>query len=115
MTTETAGRILLIDDDATFLHVLTRALVARGFAVDGVTDGTAAVAACLEWKPTHAVLDLKLGAESGLALIPRLLEAQPKLRVLLLTGYASIATAVEAIKRGAYDYLAKPVDADQVV
>jgi two-component system response regulator RegA len=61
------------------------------------------------------VLDLKLGEESGLALIPELLEIRPELRILLLTGYASIATAVEAIKRGAWDYLAKPVDADQVV
>jgi two-component system response regulator RegA len=65
--------------------------------------------------PTYAVVDLKLGTDSGLALIPQLLEAVPALRILLLTGYASIATAVEAIKRGAHDYLAKPVDADAVV
>ena len=68
-----------------------------------------------EHMPDFAVLDLKLGSENGLALIPELLAAQPELRILLLTGYASIATAVEAIKRGAHDYLAKPVDADQVV
>jgi two-component system response regulator RegA len=61
------------------------------------------------------VLDLKLGADNGLALIPQLLAAAPGARILLLTGYASIATAVEAIKRGAHDYLAKPVDADAVV
>jgi two-component system response regulator RegA len=61
------------------------------------------------------VLDLKLGEENGLRLIPELRELVPDLRILLLTGYASIATAVEAIKRGAHDYLAKPVDADAVV
>ena len=115
MANETRDRILLIDDDATFVHVLTRALSARGFDVRGVQDSTSALAACLEHRPKFAVLDLKLGNESGLALIPRLLAAQPGLRILLLTGYASIATAVEAIKRGAHDYLAKPVDADQVV
>ena len=115
MTTETRERVLLIDDDAVFVHVLTRALTARGFEVSGFHDGAGALAACVALRPKYAVLDLKLGAESGLALIPRLLEAQPGLRILLLTGYASIATAVEAIKRGAHDYLAKPVDADQVV
>ena len=62
-----------------------------------------------------AVLDLKLGADNGLALIPELKALRPGLRILLLTGYASIATAVEAIKRGADDYLAKPVDADAIV
>jgi len=61
------------------------------------------------------VLDLKLGEENGLRLIPELHELVPDMRILLLTGYASIATAVEAIKRGAHDYLAKPVDADAVV
>lgn len=115
MTTELPDRILLIDDDAIFVHVLTRALTARGFEVSGAQDGASALAACVEHKPKYAVLDLKLGSESGLVLIPQLLAAQPGLRILLLTGYASIATAVEAIKRGAHDYLAKPVDADQVV
>lgn len=115
MSTELPGRILLIDDDATFVHVLTRALTARGFEVVGALDGNQAIQLCEEQQPKFAVLDLKLGAESGLDLIPRLLSARVGLRILLLTGYASIATAVEAIKRGAHDYLAKPVDADQVV
>ena len=65
--------------------------------------------------PRYGVLDLKLGEENGLRLIPELHALVPDMRVLLLTGYASIATAVEAIKRGAHDYLAKPVDADAVV
>ncbi len=107
-------RVILIDDDAVFSAVLGRALGARGFVVDIAAESTRALALIREHAPDFAVLDLKLGAESGLALIPQLLSARPELRILLLTGYASIATAVEAIKRGAHDYLAKPVDADQV-
>ena len=109
------GPLLLVDDDAVFAAVLARALAARGFTVASANDGVSALAIAREQAPAYAVLDLKLGAENGLALIPDLLAARPGLRILLLTGYASIATAVEAIKRGAHDYLAKPVDADQVV
>lgn len=115
MNTETTGRVLLIDDDEIFVHVLGRALGTRGFEVTSAGDGSSALARCAEFRPRYIVLDLKLGGESGLALIPRLTAACPDARILLLTGYASIATAVEAIKRGAHDYLAKPVDADQVV
>ncbi|RYD14970.1 MAG: response regulator [Lysobacteraceae bacterium] len=111
---EPAQRVILIDDDTVFSSVLARALRARGFEVDTAADGASALAQVREARPDAAVLDLKLGAENGLALIPDLLAARPGLRILLLTGYASIATAVEAIKRGAHDYLAKPVDADQV-
>ena len=108
-------RVLLIDDDEVFTRVLARALGARGFEVGVAANRADALAGARANPPDHAVLDLKLGEESGLALIPELLEIRPELRILLLTGYASIATAVEAIKRGAHDYLAKPVDADQVV
>ena len=108
-------RVLLIDDDEVFVRVLSRALGARGFTVGTASNRAEALAVARELRPDHAVLDLRLGEENGLALIPELLELQPDLRILLLTGYASIATAVEAIKRGAWDYLAKPVDADQVV
>lgn len=115
MTTESNHSVVLIDDDLVFSSVLARALGARGFRVDTAPDRATALALVRQNAPDSAVLDLKLGAESGLALIPELLAAQPRLRILLLTGYASIATAVEAIKRGAHDYLAKPVDADQVM
>jgi two-component system, response regulator RegA len=108
-------RIVLIDDDTVFAAVLARALGARGFSVDVAHDSASALARTRDGAPEFAVLDLKLGSENGLALIPALLAVRPGLRILLLTGYASIATAVEAIKRGAHDYLAKPVDADQVV
>lgn len=115
MNNPSLHRVVLIDDDTVFSSVLARALGARGFTVETAADGARAVSLVREHAPDYAVLDLKLGAESGLALIPELLAARPGLRILLLTGYASIATAVEAIKRGAHDYLAKPVDADQVV
>ena len=115
MNTETARHVVVIDDDPVFNAVLARALGARGFVAHSATDGDQALGLLRDHAADFAVLDLKLGAESGLALIPRLLAMRPDLRILLLTGYASIATAVEAIKRGAHDYLAKPVDADQVV
>lgn len=115
MTTESNRSVIVIDDDVVFSAVLARALSARGFVTHTAADRSGALALVRQHAPDCAVLDLKLGSENGLALIPELLAVQPNLRVLLLTGYASIATAVEAIKRGAHDYLAKPVDADQVV
>lgn len=110
-----AERVLLIDDDEVFTRVLARALTARGFDVGVAANRADALASARTNTTNHVVLDLKLGEESGLALIPELLQIRPELRILLLTGFASIATAVEAIKRGAWDYLAKPVDADQVM
>ena len=110
-----ARPLLLVDDDATFLRVLARALGSRGFEVITAETFDAARALTRKHQPKYCVLDLKLGEENGLRLIPELHSLVPDMRVLLLTGYASIATAVEAIKRGAHDYLAKPVDADAVV
>jgi two-component system, response regulator RegA len=107
--------LLIVDDDATFVRVLSRALTSRGFEVITANRADEARALSRRHQPRHCVLDLKLGEENGLRLIPELHELVPDMRILLLTGYASIATAVEAIKRGAHDYLAKPVDADAVV
>ena len=107
--------LLIVDDDATFVRVLSRALTSRGFEVITASHANEARALSRRHQPRHCVLDLKLGEENGLRLIPELHELVPDMRILLLTGYASIATAVEAIKRGAHDYLSKPVDADAVV
>lgn len=108
--------ILVVDDDASFGRVLARSLQRRGFAARAVAGVEEALAACEHSPPTHAVLDLMLGGgDDGLRLMRRLRERVPGLRVLLLTGYASIATAVEAIKQGAADYLAKPADAAAVL
>jgi two-component system response regulator RegA len=110
-----ARPLLIIDDDATFGRVLARALGSRGFEVINAVNADEARALTRRHQPRYCVLDLKLGEENGLRLIPDLQRLVPDMRILLLTGYASIATAVEAIKRGAHDYLAKPVDADAVV
>ena len=107
-------KLLIIDDDETFSRVLARAMSHRGFECFQAQNIHSALVLARQEQPSYCVLDLKLGDESGLRLIPQLLAEVPELRILLLTGYASIATAVEAIKRGAYDYLAKPVDANQV-
>lgn len=108
-------QLLLAEDDVVFAGAMARALRARGFEVGIVQDAAGAMRFARRVHPRYAVVDLKLGEDSGLALIPALRAEVPLVRVLLLTGYASIATAVEAIKRGAHDYLAKPVDADAVV
>lgn len=107
--------LLLVEDDAVFAGAMARALRARGFAVCVARDAAAALRFAHTVRPGYAVVDLKLGEDSGLALISVLRSEVPSMRVLLLTGYASIATAVEAIRRGAHDYLAKPVDADAVL
>ncbi|MCP1374057.1 response regulator transcription factor [Dyella lutea] len=110
-----ARPLLIVDDDPTFGRVLARAMGSRGFEVINATNADEARALTRRHQPRYCVLDLKLGEDSGLRLIPDLHRLVPDMRILLLTGYASIATAVEAIKRGAHDYLAKPVDADAVV
>jgi len=108
-------KILLIDDDETFCATLARALTRRELQVQTAHVPATALQAAREWQPTHAVLDLKLSGEaSGLDLIEPLLQINPALQIVVLTGYASIATTVTAMKRGATGYLAKPVDAHAV-
>ncbi|WP_397572177.1 response regulator transcription factor [Silanimonas sp.] len=106
--------VLLIDDDAAFASVLARALERRGQPCRHAADAASALQQARE-PLSGIVLDLKLGADNGLALIEPLRGLQPDVPILLLTGYASIATAVEAIKRGATDYRPKPVSADDVL
>ena len=92
-----------------------RALGQRGFDTYGATDGEAALELAHDHEPEFVVLDLNIGGESGLKLIRPLLDASPGARILVLTGYASIATAVDAVKLGAIQYLAKPADVDSIV
>lgn len=113
--TESAGRILLLDDDVVFVDVLKRSLQRRGFTVLAALDLAAALALAAASPPTYAVVDLKIAQESGLDCIGPLLATNPALRILMLTGYASVATAVTAIKAGAYDYACKPLDADEIL
>lgn len=105
---------LLIDDDETFARVLARSLTRRGQRVEVAHDAERALALLAGTAFDHAVLDLNLAGDSGLRLLPRLLALQPGLPVVVLTGYASIATAVEAIKLGAVHYLAKPASASDI-
>jgi len=107
--------ILIIDDDATLLLVLERAMSRRGFTVSCAQTGEQALERCQASAPTHISLDLKLSEETGLHLIPQLKAMAPNAIIVMLTAYASIATAVDAIKLGAHQYLCKPVDADQLL
>jgi two-component system response regulator RegA len=107
--------LLLVDDDEAFRRVLARAMERRGYAVTTAADVAEALSVAQQHSPEYAVVDLKMPGESGLVLIEKLIELDPNTRIVMLTGYASIATAVEAIKLGATHYLAKPVDADEVV
>lgn len=107
--------LLLVDDDDVFRRVLARALDRRGYAVSSAADVPSALAKAQAQAPEYAVIDLKMPGDSGLTLIEKLIELDPNTRIVMLTGYASIATAIEAIKLGAVHYLAKPCDADEVV
>jgi two-component system response regulator RegA len=103
-------RGLLIDDDVVYLSALRRAFTRRGFEILTAADATGAIAHARCGAPDFVLLDLKLGTTSGLDLIAPLRALLPSAQIVLLTGYASIATAVEAIKRGADHYLAKPAN-----
>ena len=114
---ETSDRptLLLVDDDATFCAVLAEALTRRGYEVRTACNVEEGIARVTEESPEYAVIDLKMPGASGLELVKRLHELDPNTRIVMLTGYASIATAVEAIKLGAVHYLAKPADADDIL
>jgi two-component system response regulator RegA len=107
--------LLLVDDDATFCMVLSRALEKRGFAVTTANSVEQALPLAIANPPEYAVLDLKMDGASGLVLVQKLHELDAATRIVMLTGYASIATAVEAIKLGATQYLSKPANADEIV
>lgn len=107
--------MLIIDDDPSFNAILVRTLERRGYPACGVLDAPSALAKAREIAPGHVVLDLNLNGTSGLALIPQLLDIVPDCRIVVLTGYASIATAVDAVKLGAIQYLAKPVEIEAIL
>lgn len=107
--------LLLVDDDLVFCSVLSRALEKRGFAVTVAHSVETALPLAQANPPEYAVVDLKMEGASGLVLIQALHELDPATKIVVQTGYASIATAVEAIKLGATQYLAKPANADEIV
>ncbi|MBS0411030.1 MAG: ActR/PrrA/RegA family redox response regulator transcription factor [Proteobacteria bacterium] len=111
----TEKTLLLLDDDAPLRNRLGRALESRGFQVTLVESVSDALAALRAAPPAFAVLDMRLEDGSGLKVVEALRDTRPDARVVMLTGYGNIATAVAAVKAGAVDYLSKPADADDVV
>ena len=106
--------LLIVEDDAVFLERLGRAMERRGFSVERASSMEAGVAAARAGRPCFAVVDLRLQDGSGLEVVSALQEVRPDCRVVILTGYGNIATAVAAVKAGAVDYLTKPADADAI-
>ena len=112
---EAQGKTLLIvDDEKNLREQLAKAMERRGFAVTTAESVAEGFALAQPNPPAYAVVDLRLGDGSGVDLVQRLRELRPQMRVIMLTGYGNIATAVAAVKAGAIDYLPKPVDADAV-
>jgi two-component system response regulator RegA len=114
MRADATRLVLVVDDDRRFAETLARALERRGWTTRVAHDVDSALAAARKHPVDAAVVDLRLGEEDGLGLVEPLLAIGPRIRIVVLTGYASIATAVKAIKLGADDYLAKPVTASAV-
>jgi two-component system response regulator RegA len=106
--------LLIVDDDAPFRQRLAQAMEKRGYVVTAVESVAAGTAAAQGHPPAYAVVDLRLGDGNGLEVVKAIHGARPEARVVVLTGYANIATAVAAVKTGAADYLAKPTDADAI-
>jgi two-component system, response regulator RegA len=107
--------VLVVDDDRTFCTALAGSLRRRGFAVVVAHSYEDALSEAEAWSPDRAVVDLRMPGRSGLELVGALKRADPHISVVVLTGYGSIATAIEAIKLGAVHYLTKPAEPDDIV
>lgn len=112
---EDVPRLLLVDDDPTFCDVLRMALERRHFEVHLANNSTDALRLAEELEPEYAVIDLRIGHESGLVVVEKLVAMDSNTRIVMLTGYASVATAVEAIKLGAVHYLPKPASIETIL
>ncbi|MDO9212881.1 MAG: response regulator transcription factor [Methylococcales bacterium] len=108
-------RLLLVDDDVTFCTVLKSALEKRNYEVIVANDVSSGILLAEQNLPEYAVIDLRIGYESGLEMVKALIALDDNTQIVMLTGFASIATAVEAIKLGAVHYLTKPANADEIV
>ena len=106
--------LLIVDDDRPFLSRLARAMETRGFKVDTVDSVAGGLSAIASEPPAFAVIDMRLGDGSGLDVMSQLKARRPDARAIMLTGYGNIVTAVTAVKLGAFDYIAKPADADEI-
>ena len=114
-STLTDPSLLLVDDDAPFRQRLATTLERRGFAVTAAASIAEARSQASAHKPAYAVIDMRLGDGSGLDLVPELRAMRGDMRILVLTGYGNLATAVAAIKTGAVDYLSKPAEPEAVI
>ena len=114
-TAERHGSLLLADDDNAFRQRLALTLGRRGFDVTSAASLAEARTLIPQLRPHYAVLDLRLGDGNGLDLVAELRKARDDTRVVILTGYGNLATAVAAVKEGAIDYLAKPADPEDIV
>lgn len=108
-------KFLVVDDDTTFRDRLCSALRKRDLDVREAGNHTQALQEATNFRPDKAILDLRLRSTSGLDLVPLLLQIVPNLQIIILTGYGSIATAQEAIRRGAYSYLTKPCSVERIL
>ena len=111
---EAERTLLIVDDDAPLCQRLARAMERRGFIVATADSVAGGVAAATNEPPAFAVVDMRLGDGRGFEVVSALRDARPGARIVMLTGYGNIATAVAAVKAGAIDYLPKPADADAV-
>jgi two-component system response regulator RegA len=114
-STDQKPSILIVDDDEVYRNRLARAFVDRGYDVRTGSDYDTAVATATEDSPELAVVDLKMPGKSGLELVKALAEIDPSTKTIVLTGYGSIATAIDAVRLGATYYLSKPADADDII
>lgn len=113
--TDDPRQLLIVEDDAAFARTLARSFERRGYVVRCVATHDELAPLLQEWAPSHAVVDLKLaGGSSGLSCVKTLHAHGPDMAIVVLTGFASIATAVEAVKLGARHYLAKPANTDDI-
>jgi len=115
MITTDNPQLLLVDDDETFCSVLKSALEKRNFNVSVANNIKQGITLAEETEPEYAVIDLRIGNDSGLEMVKKLISLDDNTHIVMLTGFASIATAVEAIKLGAIHYLTKPANTDEIV
>lgn len=109
-----AFKLLIVDDDSPFRERLAKALRARGFEVQTAATVPEALQVIQNWTPTHALVDLKMPGPSGLDFIRQLRKVSKQVHIVVLTGFGSIPSAVEALKIGANDFRSKPLDADAI-
>lgn len=109
------SRILVVDDDSIFRHRLAKALETRGYQVESAEDAESSRNLARSFNPDAAVVDLRIDKDDGLDLSRELLEINPQIRIVILTGYGSIANAMESVRVGIIDYLTKPADTEQIL